>query len=187
MKYFLILMLWFPLNIYAQGSPQEVFADDSLYQVKSRWINTAGESFNLSRYKGAPVVISMVYLSCAYSCPLTISHMQTIESSLPKSLQGKVKFVLVSFDPVRDTPEKMRDYAKKRALDPAHWEFITSNSESDIRELSALLDFKYKKDAAGEFEHSFSIIALDSDGVVKGRLDGVDIKPADLIPSLQGK
>ena len=158
---------------------------DSIYQVKSLWVNSAGKRQPLATmFRGHPVVISMVYLGCQYSCPLTISHMQQIAGALPDTLKSSVTFVLVSFDPAHDTPKAMRAYEKKRHIKPPQWNFITTPSDSDIRELAALLDFKYKQTGDGEFDHSMTLIALDSDGVIKGHVDGVDSRPEELIPLL---
>lgn len=157
---------------------------DSIYQVQSHWIDQDGKGLVLADLKGRPVALSMVYLSCTYTCPTTVTHLQSLEKLLSEKAKKEIQFILVSFDPKRDTPELMKTFAKKHALSQ-NFRMITSKSESSLRELSNLIDFKYKKTADGEFEHSFGIVALDRSGRKVGSTVGTAMKVADLVPLIE--
>lgn len=111
--------------------------------------------------------------------------MKSVQEKLSGDLGKKVRFVLVSFDPENDTPEAMAKFAANRKLASPSWLLLSSKSESDIRELSVLLDFRYKKLPNGEFEHSFSLIALDPLGRVIARADGAGAEPQDLVAAIE--
>lgn len=155
--------------------------EESIYQVQTSWINQDNKTKGLDQFKGSSVVISMVYLGCHFSCPLTVTYMKDLESSLSEEQKKTTQFVLVSFDPKNDTPKVMQKYIKKQKLKSPPWNFLTTKSESDVRELAALLDFKFKKMDNGEFDHSFAIIVLDKNGVIKGRREGTNLKPKELL------
>jgi hypothetical protein len=56
------------------------------------------------------------------------------------SLHGKLRFVTLSFDPARDTPNVMLQYADSRVSEEdegLHWYFLTTRS---ARELMPLVD-----------------------------------------------
>jgi protein SCO1/2 len=182
----LILLLLQVSVCFAEAGPADL-PNDSIYQVKSRWIDQFGKKVELSSLAGKPVVISMVYLSCTFSCPTTVAHMKALESMLPDHLKNDVQFVLVSFDGKHDTPAAMKKYAEKRSLAFPKWRFLTSKNDQDVRELSSLIDFKYKKIGNGDFEHSFGIVALDSMGRVLGSTVGAAMAEKDLIPLLEKK
>ncbi|MCB0349985.1 MAG: SCO family protein, partial [Bdellovibrionales bacterium] len=120
-------------------------SEDSLYNLDTKWTNQDGKSVQLKDYLGQPVILSMVYLTCGFMCPTIISEIQSIEAKLDKKIRKDVRVVLVSFDPDRDTPENMKAYAKKRKLDPSKWVMLTNKDDSKIRELAAVLGFKYQK------------------------------------------
>lgn len=188
---FLISLLFsclsFSLARVAQGvTPQSAStqAEDSIYQLQSKWTNQDGKLVSLNEFKGTPVVISMVYLSCHYSCPLTVNYMKEIEKKLISEKKEQAKFVLVSFDPTNDKPAQMKKFAKIHGLDLTRWSFITSSKESELRELAGVLDFKYKKKGNGDYDHSLALIALDSDGVVRSRIEGAGMKTAELITAI---
>lgn len=183
LKLFFFLLL--QVSVCLAGTDAGGVPADSIYQVKSSWTDQSGKTVELASLAGKPVVISMVYLSCTFSCPTTVLHMKELQKLLPKSLKHDVQFVLVSFDGEHDTPAVMQQYAKKHQLAYPEWRFITSKNEADVRELASLIDFKYKKIGDGDYEHSFGIVALDASGRVLGSTIGATMKEQDLVPLLK--
>lgn len=179
------LLASFSLAAEKVASPSaSATAEESIYQLQSKWTNQEGKLISLSEFKGVPVVISMVYLSCHYSCPLTVNYMKEIEKKLVDEKKEQARFILVSFDPTNDKPAQMKKFAKIHGLDLSRWSFITSQKESELRELAGVLDFKYKKKGNGDYDHSLALIALDSDGVVRSRIEGAGMKTADLVTAI---
>lgn len=157
---------------------------DSLYQIGQKWLNQDGKEINLENLQGQPVMFSMVYLTCQYLCPTIISEVRAIEAKLDPEVKEKVKIVLVSFDPERDTPRVMKTFAKKRNLDPKRWLLITNKKESKIRELAAALDFKYQHDGKSDFTHSFIIAVLNKHGQIQARVDNANQDKKQIIETL---
>ncbi|OFZ16198.1 MAG: hypothetical protein A2Z20_00085 [Bdellovibrionales bacterium RBG_16_40_8] len=144
---------------------------NSLYHLSGKWINQDAKEIELKEFKEKPVIMAMVYLTCHYSCPTIISQVETLSKKVSDKIRDNTQIVLVSFDPSRDTPEKMKAYAIKRKLNPKRWVFITNPSEQKIRELAASLNFKYQKIENDDFSHSFMIVLLDELGVIRARVD----------------
>lgn len=153
--------------------------EESIYNLNSELLDQDGKKTTLEKLKGQPVVISMAYTSCAYACPLIISHMQQLEKELENQGKKKVHFVLVSFDPKKDTPNVIKQYAVKRKLS-SRWAMYTSSSDKAPREIASLLGIKYNKIDDVDYDHSFIITVLDSEGVIQGQQIGADKNPKDL-------
>ena len=153
--------------------------DESIYNLQSELLTVEGKKVLLDSLKGQPVVISMAYTSCAYACPLIVSHMQQLEKELDKKGVRNVHFVLVSFDPKKDTPPVIKKYVEKRKLGK-NWDFYTAASDKSPREIATLLGIKYKKIDEMDYDHSFVITVLDSEGVIQGQLSGADKDPKEL-------
>lgn len=160
--------------------------DDSVYQVQSLWLDQEGKKEKLEVLAGKPTVVSMVYLSCAHTCPLTLAKMRAVET-LAKARKLKLNYVMISFDPTRDTAEKLANYAKKNELTAPSWKLITTPNESDLRELSGLLDYKFKRLPDGEFEHSLALLLLSEKGEVLSRIEGMRMKPEELLDALKAQ
>ncbi|WP_415061778.1 SCO family protein [Bdellovibrio sp.] len=153
--------------------------DESLYNLKTDLLDVDGKKVSFDSLRGQPVVISMAYTSCAYACPLIIAQMQQLEKELELQKKKNVRFVLVSFDPTVDTPSVLKKYAEKRKLS-SKWTLFTSSSDKAPREIANLLGVKYKKIEGGDYDHSFIITVLDSEGVIVGQQIGADKNPKDL-------
>lgn len=165
-------------NLFASDFPS-----DSLYNLDSTWKNREGKQLKLDTYKGSNLVISMVYLSCPQTCPLLVSDLKRIESSFDEKLKSSTKFLLVSFDPEKDTPNKMLDFSKKHHINRSSWDIVTG-SATDIRKLSGLLNVSYKKNQK-EYSHSALITVLDAKGVIKKQFEGSSIDPSKVVEALK--
>ena len=173
MKVFLVVLL-FPVLILASE-----IKSDSFFQINTEWQNQDGKTVQFKDFQGHPVVLSMVYMTCPFLCPTITSDIQRIELKLSEKQKKNTRFVLVSFDPERDTPKKMKAFMKKHKLDSERWVLLSSKKEPKLRELAGIMNFKYQKLEDGEFSHSYIIQALDKDGIPAARIEGAnqDIKP----------
>ena len=115
----------------------------------------------------------MFFASCTYACPILVNDMQRIESKIPKDELKDYKFILVSIDPERDTPAKLRSFASEHALDLNRWTLLTGEKD-DIMELAALTGFKFKKEENGEFSHSNIITILNEQGEIEFQHRGLN-------------
>lgn len=145
---------------------------DSVFNINDVWTSSEGKPVQLSQLNGKPTVIAMVYTSCQYVCPMIVSDMQRIEKSLSKAENSKVNYAVFSFDPDRDTPAKLKEFASAHKISPDNWTLATSNA-SAVRKLAVVLGIKYKKDKSGDFDHDALITILDGDGVIKYQQNSV--------------
>jgi len=139
--------------------------DHSLYRLTGRWTNHDGRSLALAELRGETVVLAMVYTSCTMTCPLITREMQSVQRALPPDVRARVRFVLASFDPARDSVGALRRHVEKMALD-ARW-LALRGAPPDVRQLAVLLNVSYRQLPSGDFDHSNIISVLDADGVLR--------------------
>ena len=65
---------------------------------------------NLQQLKGSAVLLYFGYTHCPNICPLTMSYLNRVYRGLPRSDRSRVKVVMVSVDPKRDTPKVIQRY-----------------------------------------------------------------------------
>ncbi len=144
----------------------EEISDASVYQLESVWTDQDGKSFSLKDLEDNKIVLTMFFASCTYACPILVNDMKKIESSLSKEeVISSYSFVLISIDPERDSPAKLKKFARKNNLDLKRWKLLTSSSDN-IMDLAALIGFKYKKDKNGDYSHSNLITFLNEEGEI---------------------
>ncbi len=157
---------------------------DSVYHLGSTWTRQDGTQIKLAQFAGRPQVVAMIYTSCRTTCPTTISALQRIERALPEKQRGRVGFVLVSFDPARDTPPVLARLAGERKLDPARWTLLRGD-DSAVRGLAVVLGFHYRKAANGDFIHDSIITLLDERGVARERTTDLNVDPVIFLRALR--
>jgi len=145
----------------------------SIYQLDATWTTDGGTALKLAELRGRPVVVAMFFTSCGYACPRIVEAMTQIQQTLPPAARDRARFVLISFDDVRDTAAALNAYRTRHGLDAGSW-VLLRGAPDDIRELAAVLGVKYKKDSAGLFSHSNLITVLDSEGEIIHQRTGLE-------------
>lgn len=138
---------------------------DSLYQLHAALMTQGGTAARFDLYRGHPAVVSMFYGSCPAYCPMLITAVQVYESHLDESSRARLRVLLVSFDALHDTPQRLAELARLHRADPQRWTFASAG-EPDARRIAALLGFHYRRLEDGSFDHSQILTLVDGEGRV---------------------
>ncbi len=161
-------------------APSAPFTDKSLYQLDSIWTNDVGQSITLGAMRGRLQVVAMFFTRCTVACPIIVHDLKRIEAALPKDLQSKVGFGLVTLDTEHDTPEALHRYREAAQLAAAQWTLLCGTPD-DTLELGALLGVKFKREVSGQFAHSNLITLLDENGEIVYQIAGLNQDIQELV------
>ena len=161
----------------------ESISDESIYQLGGEWHNQDGDTLQLTQLNGKIPVVSMIFTRCGFACPRIVADLKKIEKQVPADRKDDVVFVLVSFDSERDHPDALKAFAKQMKLDEK-WLLLHGDADQ-VRELSMLLDVKYKKQPDGSFAHSNGITLLDKRGSIAAHVDGLGSDPEPIVSKLK--
>ena len=164
--------------------PAEMYSARSVYQLESLWTTATGQQLRLGHLQGKVQVLAMVYTTCESACPIIVGLIQLIAAALPPELRHHVGFVLVTFDPARDTPDVLSAYSARMHLDPRSW-WLLSGHPDDVLELATLLGIKYKRDQNDGFIHSNVITVLNKAGEIVHRHEGLQQDLASTIEAIR--
>ena len=149
---------------------------DSVLRVPAKFQDQAGKPVTLEQRRGGVQLVTMFYSSCPYACPLIIDTGKGIDHALTATERAKLRVLLLSLDPKRDTPAKLAALASKRKIDGARWTLGTTD-DSGVRQTAAALGIRYRQLANGEFNHSSVMILLDADGRILARTEKIGPQP----------
>ena len=172
----LLVLLFTALLVGATAAAAPPLPGDSVLRVPASFKDQADKPFTLAQRRGRVQLVTMFYSSCPYACPLIIDTGKGIDHALAPAERGKLRVLLLSLDPPRDTPAKLSALASKRKLDTARWTLGTTD-ENGVRQTAAALGIRYRKLANGEFNHSSVMILLDADGRILARTEKIGPKP----------
>lgn len=156
---------------------------DSIYLLPMPLTDQSAKETRLDRYRGQPVLVSMFYGSCPHVCPMLISTVQRMERELTPTQRKKLRVLMVSIDPERDTPPKLAELAERHHADLSRWTFARA-SEPDVRKLAALLNIQYRRLPDGDYNHATVITLLDAEGRIAATTSSLLRLDADFLRQL---
>ena len=145
---------------------------NSVFDGKAEWVDADSKLLTLGSLEGRPVVMAFFFTSCELTCPVTVERLKWIENSLSESERQKVRFVLVSIDPERDTPAKLAAYRQCHRLNSERWTLLRSSPDTTTK-LASQLGIAYRNDAFGGVRHSNQISLLNSHGYLVEQQVGI--------------
>jgi len=74
---------------------------------------------------GHVVMLNVIYTSCQGACPMLTQKLSEVSKQLGDQFGNNIRFVSVSNDPERDTPEALAKFAAKQNVNMAGWTFLT--------------------------------------------------------------
>lgn len=157
--------------------------DNSIYQLDAAFTTQHGEEVQWSSFRGKPVVVAMVFTNCEFACPMITQDIKKLQSKLPEEKQENVEFLLISFDTKRDTAATLQSFAREMDLDE-RWTLLHGSVE-DVRQMSMLLDVRYKDVGNGLFSHDNVIHLLNANGEIVARSEGLGKEINNLLEKIK--
>ena len=141
---------------------------------EGRVLDVDGRAARLSKYLHDRItLLGFIYTTCADpdGCPLAYRVFDALKEAIADTprLHGQVRFVTLSFDPARDTPEVMRRYAGSRVVEGdggLRWYFLTTRSAKELHPL--VEGFGQEVTRSGrELSHVLKVFLIDRAGYVR--------------------
>lgn len=161
---------WNRADIKAQrnltATAQVVVLDEPHELGAFHLMSVQGQDFSLAQLLNKWNIVFFGYLNCPDVCPGTLSVLQMAAREIPAALDH-YRFIFVSVDPQRDTPEKLKEYVKYY-----HTAFIAVTGGHDqLSSFAQQLFVEYdilRDDASSKYavEHTANLLIIDP----KGRL-----------------
>lgn len=152
-------------------------------------LTTAGKAADLDDFLGDKIVIlNFMYTSCddINGCPLSIFVLHTLQDRLANepAIADKLRFISLSFDTVKDTPEVLRQYQQSHGGDAHHghgghnragaeWIFLAAKSRQDLLPMLksysqfVLPEVDEKGENTGKFSHLLRVFLIDEQREVR--------------------
>ena len=124
-------------------------------------------------------VVALVYTQCTTLCLLTSSSEAWLQSNLEaNALDSRVGLLTISFDPARDTPEALAQYARRVKAQPGHWAIATVTTQRDLDRLLDAFGVVVIPGEDGELIHNGALFLVDREGRI---FDAFDPDAADQV------
>jgi protein SCO1/2 len=145
---------------------------------------TEGEKLSLTDLRGRIVTVTFIYASCADTCPLLTAKLAGLQQRIGPEFGRRVRFVSITVDPERDTPDVLRHYARAHGANPAGWAFLTG-TPTEIQDVARRYGVVARKTERGDVEHTFLTSIIDPRGVLRVQYMGVRFDPDEFLRDLR--
>lgn len=143
-----------------------------------------GRPLALADLRGRPLVVSLVYTSCATVCPITTDYLREQVVTARRAVGDGFGILTFGFDASGDRPAQLAAFAGTHDLTGIDgWRIASADPETTAAFL-AELGFSYAT-LAGSFEHVTQTSILDADGTVYRQIYGEAFPPQVLIQPLK--
>ncbi len=149
-------------------------------------IERSGRPISRDDLAGRPWVADFIFTRCTGMCPALSTRMADLRRALrEQGLDARV--VSFSVDPSHDTPDVLREYAKRFAADD-DWLFVTGDRAALYHLIGqgfrlSVAERAPEQAADGEelITHSDRFVLVDAEGRIRGYYHGTD---PDAVPAL---
>ena len=135
-----------------------------------------GAPVKLADYRGKVVAVTFIFTLCADTCPVLTPMMSFVQDQLGNDFGEKIRFVSITVDPERDTPEVLKDYAQAFGANLSGWAFLTGTPDA-IRDLTRRYGVFASKTPSGSIDHTFLTSIIDQRGILRVQYLGVRFDP----------
>jgi protein SCO1/2 len=148
----------------------------------SALVSQEGKAFSLQETRGKTTVLSFMFSHCPSICPLQTRALKDVQSALPETLRPRVRFVSVSVDPERDTPEVLKAFAARMEIDLSTWSFVTGPGALPLGER---YNAEVSRDESGQIDHRAAVFLLDATGRLAQTYTGAPIDKRRLVREIE--
>ena len=166
------------LPIYGNKDFDSSIDKDTLYHQIPSWSfeNQNSQIISSEQLDTKIKLVDFFFTSCPTICPKMTLNMRKIQSTLKKNCLTDIELLSFTVDPLKDTSEKLLEYANSYNVDSTNWNMLTGD-QSTIYDLGVngfLVPNQEDALAPGGFLHSEKLILLDQFNRIRGYYDGTD-------------
>jgi len=131
------------------------------------------QKVTLESTNGKARIVYFYFANCPDVCPPTTFLLSQVQEQLKAEdkLGTKAELISITFDPVRDTPEVIRAFAKRNFADLNGWRFLRGD-EVNTMQIARDFGIGVIKNEDGSFSHSNVITIVDKNGQIRKWIDG---------------
>lgn len=133
-------------------------------------VNQDGDTVTSEDARGDIVLYNFAYTNCGEECDEMNETMIEIQDRLDEvdAADTDIKFVTISFDPERDDPEVLRDYAAELGADTEQWQFFTGEPGHIENVVKAGFEAYFQEGSDDSFSFAPMYVLVDGWGVIRG-------------------
>lgn len=156
-------------------------------------VDQDGKKISMRDFRGKALAITFIYRECPLPeyCIKMSRHFSDLANQVnpDTDLKGKIQLLSISFDPKRDTPEKLKQYGLgylgAGARELGVWK-LAVGKDDEVRKIADFFGLRYEVDEndTTQINHSLRTAVISPDGIVKKVFSGNEWTTDELLREL---
>lgn len=152
-------------------------------------VNRRGQPVRRADFEGQAFAVTFIYTSCPVPdfCPLMSERFAQLQPRLAERFGDRARLLSISFDPERDTPAVLSDYADRyTTASPPQWTFATGTPQEIARLMAAFGVFT--KEGQGDEQqilHNLTTAVIGPDGRLQQIWRGNDWTTEEVLQAME--
>lgn len=142
-------------------------------------------------FAGNVLIVGYVYTNCPDICPVITYNMRDLQRAFAD--EENFSLVSISFDPERDTPDILFEYAEGYNLNQSNWHLLTGekNNVDSVLEKLGIATVKTPTRFTGDntpiyfIDHTDKVTLIDREGKVRNHYLGSELKTDEAIEDIK--
>ena len=127
-----------------------------------------GAPFDLKKERGRVILLFFGFAHCPDFCPNTLTKIRRALDILPLKQRSQVRMIMVTVDPERDTPERLRAYLSPFKMEAVGLTGSLEDIQRVAKQYGAMFQKSEVKTSAGYMvDHSPYVYLIDQQGKVR--------------------
>lgn len=143
-----------------------------------------GRRVALKDFRGKAIVLTFMYAQCKDVCPVLPQIIGRADKALTDAERSRVRFVGISIDPRRDTPDALREFMRGHDLDSARWTLLTG-SVAEAAKAAGDYGIVVRPDPQGDLVHNAVYILIDSRGHLRTEFHGLFTPTEEIVKAVR--
>lgn len=179
------------LTIFFFNGCDRLSVKDELSELQFELIDHRGKQVIFPEsFEGKTILAGYLYTTCPDICPMITYNMRDVERELDTN---ELHFISISFDPDRDTPEILADYARNYNLKDEKWSLLTGDRRTvmDLMERLEIVTvktptrFTESGDHIYFIDHTDRVSLIDKDGNLRRNYMGSKLRSEEVIEDIR--
>lgn len=146
--------------------------------------DTEGRPVALRDYRGKPLLVTLIYTSCADVCPTLVASLYpAVQAAMAALGPDSFNVITVGFDLRNDSPARLRSFARTNGVDLPNWRFVATD-EASLDALARAVGFGIYSRTGG-FDHLAQVSVIDAEGRLRRQIYGAVFEPPVVVEPLK--
>jgi protein SCO1/2 len=142
-------------------------------------VDQAGQIRSSDELRGSVWIADFIFTHCTSVCPVLTAKMVQLQRAIR---DPRLRFVSFSVDPDRDTPEALREYARRWAPDESRWALLATTKQTLAAVVAGMKTFVQAGSEPDAELHTGEFFLVDGQGRLRGLYDSNGLAFAQLLP-----